>query len=346
MATDSKKKGLGLPQTKGSFQVRGKVIGTKKEKFYTEKLAKNDKPWRAVSFGVQFDEKQTMFVDLNGMEKDEVYFTRREDKAKGIEKDTKKVPWRDRLTFAEKDYSLIGMNVGVKKVKDEKGNDVNDKKRLVDYDACKEIADNLTDDKTVFVRGSIEFGSYNNKHTTKFVPNQVSLAKDIDFNEEDFTPLAGFTQTIVYTDIKQNEEKTKATVAAKIINFDTVEDAEFVINDMNLARVFKKNLKPYSSIKVWGDVCVVKNVEEVTTTDCWGSENKMEKQNAPTVRELVITGADPESIDTTTYTEAEIDKAIEAMKASKNAEKDFGSSTDGWGSVQTSVDSDDMDCGW
>ena len=41
-----KKKGLGLPQTKGSFQVRGKVTGTQKDKFYTEKLTRTDKPWR------------------------------------------------------------------------------------------------------------------------------------------------------------------------------------------------------------------------------------------------------------------------------------------------------------
>ena len=71
----------------------------------------------------------------------------------------------------------------------------------------------------------------------------------------------------------------------------------------------------------------------------------MDKVNAPTIRELVITGADPETIDTTTYTEEEIDKAIEAVKASKNAEKDFGGSTEGWGSVANSDAADD-ECGW
>ena len=42
---------------------------------------------------------------------------------------------------------------------------------------------------------------------------------------------------------------------------------------------------------------------------------------------------------------AEIDKAIEAVKASKNAEKDFGGSTEGWGSVANSDAADD-ECGW
>ena len=339
---ETKKKGLGLPQTRGSFQVRGKVTGTSRENFYTEKLTKTDKPWRQVTFGAQFDKDSTIYLSLNGMERDNVWFSK---KAENGKVDTEEVAWKDRFTFAKEGYSLIGVNVGVKKVKDDKGNDVNDKKRLTEYDACKEISDNLVDDKTVFVRGSIEYGSYKDKHTTKFVPNQVSLAKDIDFEAEDFSALADFTQVIVFMGITPNEDKTKATVAAKIINYNSVEDAEFIITDMNLANVFRKNLKPYTSIKVWGNISVEKDTTEVETTDCWGAANSMERVNTPTIRELIITGADPETIDTTTYTEAEIDKAIENAKVSKNAEKDFGNSTDGWGSVGSSAD-DDEDCGW
>ena len=70
MANETKKKeGLGLPQTKGSFQTKGKVLGTAKDNFYTEKLTKTDKPWRAVNFGVQFNEDATVYIGLNGMEK-------------------------------------------------------------------------------------------------------------------------------------------------------------------------------------------------------------------------------------------------------------------------------------
>ena len=338
---ETKKKGLGLPQTKGSFQVRGKVTGASRDSFYTEKLTKTDKPWRQVTFGAQFDKDATVYLTLNGMEKDNVWFSKKEDK----QTVTEEVAWKDRFTFAKEGYSLIGVNVGVSKVKDKKGNDVNDKKRLTEYDACKEISDNLTDEKTVFVRGSIEYGSYKEKHTTKFVPNQVSLAKDIDFEAEDFKALADFTQVIVFTGINLDKEKSRAVVSAKIINYDTVEDAEFIIADMGLAGVFRKNLKPYTSIKVWGNISVEKDTTDVETTDCWGATNNMERVNTPTIRELIITGADPETIDTTTYTEDAIDKAIEASKASKNAEKDFGSSTEGWGSVGGNDDDDD-DCGW
>ena len=70
----------------------------------------------------------------------------------------------------------------------------------------------------------------------------------------------------------------------------------------------------------------------------------MKRVNNPTKRELIITGADPETIDTTTYSEAEIDKAIESIKASKAAENDFGKQTDGWGSSKLEGDEEDM--GW
>ena len=73
---ETKKNGLGLPQTKGSFQVRGKVTGTQRDNFYTEKLTRTDKPWRSVAFGVQFDENSTVFVSLNGMERDSATLAR------------------------------------------------------------------------------------------------------------------------------------------------------------------------------------------------------------------------------------------------------------------------------
>ena len=60
----------------------------------------------------------------------------------------------------------------------------------------------------------------------------------MDFEAEDFNALADFTQVIVFTGITPNEDKTRATVAAKIINYDSVEDAEFIITDMNSSSPF------------------------------------------------------------------------------------------------------------
>jgi hypothetical protein len=353
MADNKKKKfDLGIPQTKGTFQTRGMVIGTDKDNFYTEKLTKTNKPWRETRFGVQFDKDNTLYVRLNGMEKQSVYYSKKPEE-KGGKPTILEVGWKERFSFKEnpqnKDFNLIGVNVGVTKIKDAKGNDVNDKKRLTEYDACKEIGDNLNDNQFVFVKGAIDYSTYNDRHTTNFVPSQVSLCKDVDFEAEDFKPIANFTQYIVFTGIKRNEDNTKATISAKIVNYNSIEDAEFYTTNMSLAKTFYKQLKPYTGIKVWGDISIEKNFVTVTTTDCWGEENDMDKINSPTVRELYITGADPETIDTTTYTEEAIDKAIAIIKASKTAENDFGNSNDSndtWGSVGSTDDDEEMDAGW
>lgn len=343
---ETKKKGLGLPQTKGTFQVRGKVVGTSKDKFYVEKMTKNNKPWRSVNFGVQFDSEKTLYVGTNGMERDNVYFCKKIEDGKT---DKKVIPWKDRFNYHEEGYRMIGVNVGVEKTTDENGNTVNNKKTLTDYDSCKEISDHLRDDMSVFVKGNLEFSTYQDSHRTKFVTSQVSLTKDdVDFEKEEFHPVADFTQMIVFMGVTPNKEKTRATVEAKIVTYDTIEDAEFIIEDMNLARMFAKQLKPYTGIKVWGRISVEKDTEEVETTDCWGKKNNMDKVNSPTIRELIIEGADPNSIDTGTFTESEIDKAIEEMKAAKVAENDFGGSENGgWGTVQHgSEDGMDDETGW
>lgn len=335
-------KGLGIPETKGQFQVRGIVTGTEKDNFYKETLTRTNKPFRSINFGVQFNKDATMYVSLNGMEQEKVYFSKSEKDELGKRKTTvKDIPWKDRFTFSEDGFRMIGVNTGVKKVKDNKGNDVNDKKILTQYDACMEIGDNLKDGDCVFIKGNIEYSTYNEKHQIKFEPTQVSLCKDIDFDAEDFKDMANFQQRIVFMSIAPNEDKTKFIVSAKIVTYNTVEDAEFVIKNTELANTFKKGLKPYQSIDVWGNICVEKNTEEVEESDCWGEENNMIKVNSPTVRELVITGADPKTIEKDTYSEEAIDAAIAKAKSLKQATKDFGDSDD-WGSVgDASSDEDD-----
>ena len=199
---ETKKKGLGLPQTKGTFQVRGKVVGADKDKFYIEKMTKNNKPWRSINFGVQFDSEKTLYVGTNGMERDNVYFCKKIEDGKT---DKKVIPWKDRFNYHEEGYRMIGVNVGVEKTTDENGNTVNNKKTLTDYDSCKEISDHLRDDMSVFVKGNLEFSTYQDSHRTKFVTSQVSLTKDdVDFEKEEFHPVADFTQMIVFMGVTPN----------------------------------------------------------------------------------------------------------------------------------------------
>lgn len=352
MAKDNEKKkntGLGLPQTRGTFQTKGTVTGTQKDSFLKETLTKKaQKPWRNLNFGVKTDKESTIYITLSDGEKDKVYFSKTETVDGKKKTDVQEVAWKDRFKFNKEGYRLIGVNTGVSKTNDAKGNEVNDKKMLTGYDACKEISDNLKDDQSVFIRGAIDYGHFDgndgsSRRTVKFVPNQVSLCKDVDFDAEDFVPTADFTQIIVFTGIEpEDDTKTRFIVSAKIVNFNSIEDAEFIVEDKKLATTFKKNLKPYHALKVHGKIQVSKDTEEVEVEDGWGEENKMEKNNSPMKRELVITGADPKTIDKETYSEKAIEEALEKIKADKKAENEFGA-TDEWGSVGSESGSADGD---
>ena len=86
-----------LPVTRGSFQLKGKVSGVEKDNFYTEKKTKNGNDFRAVNFGVSYDENATIYVGINGMPRDKVYFSKRG--AKGEKSETKAIDWKDRNKF-------------------------------------------------------------------------------------------------------------------------------------------------------------------------------------------------------------------------------------------------------
>ena len=325
-----------LPQTKGTFQVRGIVSGVEKDNFYIEKKTNTGKDFRMINFGVEYEDKKTIYPSLNGMPRDKVYFSKK-DKDTG-NTDTKAIAWKDRIKKAPEGYRMIGVLAGLQKIKDENGKVRNDNKTLTEYDACEYISENLQDGDSVFVKGNLEFGSYTNKdgevsRTTKFVPTQISLCqKDVDFEAEDYAPAHDFTQTIVFVGIDQERENDKPTgrfvVDAKIVNYNSIESAEFIIEDAKLAKQMRSGLKPYNSIQVHGHINVVNNVEDVNDEeddDCWGESNDMDNKRvfAPTHRELIITGAKPSTIDKETYTEKAIDDAIKKVNASKKAEQDF-----------------------
>jgi hypothetical protein len=164
--------------------------------------------------------------------------------------------------------------------------------------------------------------------------------------------MSDFTQVIVFMGISQSDDKSKFIVAAKIVTYSTIEDAEFVIYDTKLANIFRKLVKPYTAISVYGHIKVIPNTDDVNADDdCWGEKNEMTRQFAPVVRELVITGATPSTMDTTLYTQDAMEKAMAKIAASKQAESDYGSSNnaalsddDTWGESKTSNSvNDDLD---
>lgn len=329
---------ISLPMTKGEFKVSGLATGTNKgDKFFENKLTKSKSQMNLLNFGVETKKDSTVYISLNGLVKDEVVFYKKAEK-KGEKGQTKKIKWAERYKFAEEGYKLIGINIGVIKTVNDKGQQVNDNKMLAEFDACKQIAENLKDGQSVFVRGNIDFSSFKNdkgevRRNIKFVPSQVSLAKDVDFESEDFKEVNSFKQTIIFTGIEMDDSDPsdkKARVQAKIVNYNTIEDTELIIRDSKLYMTFKKNLKPYQSIEVWGTIFNKVETSEEEETDTWGEANSFDTVKKSFIRELVITGANPSSIDKETYSEKEIEKAIRALKEFGD-EPTGKSSGDSWG---------------
>ena len=151
-----------LPETKGQFQLRGIVSGVDSDRFYNTKNTKNGKQMRTINFSVNYNENNRLYLNLMGIEQDNVFFYSNDDKK------TERVPWRNRFSFNKEGYRLIGTHIGVKKVLDNtSGEYVNDRKLLTDFDACEEVAQNLKDGKSVFTRGDLSYRSYINKSGNK-----------------------------------------------------------------------------------------------------------------------------------------------------------------------------------
>jgi hypothetical protein len=341
-----------LQETKGSFQVKGIINGVESSRFYTEKKTKNGKDFRAVNFGCMYNDKKTVFMSLNGMPQDNVYFSKRN--ADTGKTETKKVAWANRNAFNENGFRMIGTNLGLVKTTDADGKEVNDKKTMHSFDACKYIKENLADDASTFIRGNIEFSSYqdsegNTRRSIKYVPNQVSLCKAVDFEEydEENKPVHDFTQTIMFMDINKEQVDGRDTerfvVTAKIVTYSDIVDTEFIITDKKLAGLFKKNLKPYTAISVHGHIEVSHKIEEVSEEDAWGMVNSMNSVSAPTKTEMIITGATPSTIDKESYTEKNVSEAIAKIRNARMAEQNFGSNVSSSSSSSGWDDDEDSD---
>lgn len=346
-----------LPETKGTFQVQGIVNGVEKDKFYAVSKTKTNKEFKRINFGCEYDAKKSIYLDLNGMPQNEVFFSKRGQDGKT---ETKRIPWANRNTFSEAGFRMIGVNLGIVKTTDADGKAVNDKKTMHSFDACDYIKENLKDDVSVFVKGNTEFSSYFDKNGNltrgiKYVPNQISLCKEVDFEEYDYIdkkPKHHFTQTIIFNSVEQEKENDKATgrfiVSAQIVTWSDIVSTEFIITDSKLANLFKKNLKPYNAITVHGCIEVTQQVDTVVEEDEWGESNAMNTNRAPFKTEMIITGATPSTIDRETYTESNVSEAVSKVRNAKQAEKNFnGNANDaGSGEVDWGADAEDDELEW
>jgi hypothetical protein len=349
----AKNNGLGLPQTKGTFQFSGIILGTSKDNFYKETKTKTNKPFRSINFGLQVAKDSVLYLSLNGMPMDKVFYSKSEKDKDGKRKtETKEVAWAERYKFKSEGFRLIGMNIGLTKTTDEKGNEVNDKQYLVAFDACEYISQNLKDGQSVFVNGHIEYSHFANQNgevtrSIKYIPDQISLCKPIDFENEKYEVKNAFTQPIVLMGVEKTDENV--IVSGKIINYNSIEDVDLIIEKKPEYVKFYENLKklkPYTLIELFGEVQTIRNTEEVVEEDDgWGGSNPMKRVNNPYKRIMVIRGGNKESIDDETYSEDAIEKAMLAMNSDDKAKKDFGDD-EGWGDSKGKKPTEDDDTPW
>lgn len=322
----------GLIQTSCPFQIRGIISGVESQRFYKSGVAKTGGYWNKINFGVKVNENKTVYVSLNGFPRKEVFYYKRAEN-KGEKGTTVKVPWKDRMKSPGEGFRLIGINITTGK--DDEGNNINDV--MVEYDAVEWMHDNLRDGQSVFIKGNIEFSSYvdrngNTQRRVEMVINQLSQTKNpVDFEADNFEEQCDFIDDFIFSAIdKETDENNKPTgrfiLSGYSIGYNNVENISFIVdeNHEKLAGRFKKSLKPGNFIQVFGTINTVSQIEEVEIDSGWGEVSKMKRANGGFRTEYVIYGADPNTIDTEAYSEDDIAAAIKKIKASKEAEKNFG----------------------
>lgn len=352
----AKKRLFELPETKGEIKIRGIVTGTKKEKFFETTTDSKGRLYNVLKYGVSVNEDSTIYVENREMKQEDVYFYKKSE-VKGEKGTTKKVPYNNYKSFAEEGYMLLGMKNGLEKYFDlETNKEKNKMVTLPNFDAIEYISEKLEDDMQVFIRGNIDFGSFADKEgkikrTTKFVPESVFLTSGIDFESEDYKQQSDFQQTFIFMGIEKDDsdkEDVKFIVSGKVVKYSTIEDVEFIVRDKSLANSFKKFVKPYTALKCWG---VINNKEEKEELEDngWGTVNPFEQKFKSFIRELVITGVDPGSFDKETYSQQNVDAALEAIRASKEAKTNFGDKEEtsvedaDWGASTSVLGDDDFD---
>ena len=332
-----------LKQTSNSFQCRGIVMGTESKKFYKDGIGSN-KDGISVNFGVNIADKKSVFINLTAYPRKEVYYHKKgENGAKGT---TKAVVWKDRKKSPGEGYRLIGTTISTGK--DDEGNNINT--TFAEYDAVNWLHDNLKDGDSVFIKGKIEFRSWTDKNgqtikSVNLVPNQISYTKKpIDFDEEDFTEMCEFENTLVFQSIDKEEDENgkhtgRAILSGYSIGYNSVENVSFIIpaEQEKLAKNLHKAMKTGYSIKTYGRVNVVIDTTTVEDESGWGDVSPMERLNAPVRREYIVYRADPNSIEKKDYDEDSINEAIRKIKAAKTAKENFGEKPN----IDVTVDDDD-----
>ena len=296
-----------------------------------------------VKFDIQTAKDNTIYgIEMTGFPKEKVRYTHKtDDGTKSYELD-----WKDRYNdkmikavCGDAEVSLaFAKTVGFERVKyiDKKDGDKEkervNRKSLLDYDAATEMvakkqAGVIGDGTPFYVSGKVIPNSWvdgdgNIKRSVKLQPDTVTLTGEINLDEMDEEAerkAATFTSEIVVKEF--NELNGETYMTGILVGYDYIEEMEFKFDRPSLAETFKRNVKPYSCIKCAGVIkqeAMQEEVEENKELSSWGDMGDYStKRTAKTKMVWKIGAADPNTIDTESYSEEAIEKAKQALKAWK-----------------------------
>jgi hypothetical protein len=309
-----------LQPTRGSFRLRGVVAGLSNEKAYGEgvigKGKFKGKKYRSLRFGIKTNATNTIYIELFGMEQDEITVYRREDREKNIKEDKQKLAFAKRHT-PPAGYEIIETTFELEK--DDAKQNV--QRRLVKYDAVLYIKKYLKDGDSVYASGQTEFSEYTNPKTkvtklqARFNIQMVSLLDTpLDYNDEKFVELSSFKQQIVFLESEVSEGRVY--VMARTIQYgDKFTDVQFVV-DPHGDEDIEKTATAFTSHVQYGDLVDItgnlvnrvelEEAEEFVSTGIFGSKKANGFGKRPIrrfVNEYQIVGADEETYEVGKYTE-------------------------------------------
>ena len=335
----------GLKMTQGEFKLRGFATSTKKDSFFKQTAQKNGFERNTVNFGVKTSPNNEVYVQISESEREDAWFYK-SSSVKGEKGTSKKVPWGQRKNFKDEGFTPIGVTVGLEKDEDNKNIKIN----MFEYDTAEYLSEHVVDDMPVLVIGELEFSSSDGKdgkNRYKKLKIKKIFNSALDFEKEDFKEESHFKQKCLFLDINQAKKDGKADmedprwiISAKIVTYKGLEDVEFVLRNKSLANNFKKRLKAYNCIEVYGKISNKRNEEIVEVSDSddgWGGDtDPFENVNSPRKFEFEITGINAKDIDTKTYSEQIVTEAF-------RADDEFGSELDSDDTPWSDDDDEDLD---
>ena len=312
-----------LAQTKGTFDLVGRVVNIDRENAYQEKTmdkGKNKgKSYRTLRFGIKTSESNIIQVSMFSFLPDEVYLWDSVNKKGG------KVPyetWKKNRKGYEKQKKVpLQTRVGLEKGEDGK----NITMHLPSFDVMEYIYDNLNNEDSVMAKGSISRNTYESRSgdvQTSVNYNLESLFKlknEVDFSDEKFEEKSVFTEQFIFESADLDPRAKTTDVYGKVVNYHgKTNDVVYKINFANeedsgleqMAKIFAKKIDYGSLLEVHGNIvnrAVTEEVDEEPEDEMLalmaGERNRM-NTTVTYVNYLEIRGTD--ALERAKYTEEDV----------------------------------------